>query len=76
MVIYLPHWLARPMSHLLDMFHFSPMSFGHLELMTRDNVPEINRLASLIALTPKEIGADYASSLSEKSLELSTNHPV
>jgi nucleoside-diphosphate-sugar epimerase len=52
----LPTWISRPMSHLLDVFHFSPMSFGHLELMTRDNVPSTNRLALLIGRTPKEIG--------------------
>jgi uncharacterized protein YbjT (DUF2867 family) len=56
--INVPHWFTRPMSHLLDVFHFSPMSFGHLELMMRDNVPEINRLALLIARTPKEIGGN------------------
>jgi hypothetical protein len=58
--IKVPHWFARPMSHLLDVFHFSPMSFGHLELMMRDNVPAVNRLALLIARTPKEIGIDEA----------------
>jgi nucleoside-diphosphate-sugar epimerase len=58
--IKVPHWFARPISHLLDVFHFSPMSFGHLELMMRDNVPAVNRLALLIARTPKEIGIDEA----------------
>jgi uncharacterized protein YbjT (DUF2867 family) len=58
--INVPHWIARPTSHLFDVFHFSPMSFGHLELMTRDNLPEVNRLALLIERTPKEIGSDEA----------------
>jgi uncharacterized protein YbjT (DUF2867 family) len=56
--ILIPHWIARPMSHLLDVFHFSPMSFGHLELMRHDNIPSNNRLAFLLARTPKEIGAN------------------
>jgi uncharacterized protein YbjT (DUF2867 family) len=56
--ISIPHWVARPVSHLLDVFHFSPMSFGHLELMRRNNVPANNRLAFLLARAPKEIGAE------------------
>jgi uncharacterized protein YbjT (DUF2867 family) len=58
--ILIPHWVARPISHLLDVFHFSPMSFGHLELMTHDNVPSVNRLELLLARKPKEIGATDA----------------
>jgi uncharacterized protein YbjT (DUF2867 family) len=56
--ILIPHWIARPMSHVLDVFHFSPMSFGHLELMRRDNIPSNNRLGFLLARTPREIGSD------------------
>jgi uncharacterized protein YbjT (DUF2867 family) len=56
--INVPHWIARPLSHLLDILHFSPMSFGHLELMAHDNVPKVNRLAFLIAREPKEIGTN------------------
>jgi uncharacterized protein YbjT (DUF2867 family) len=56
--IEVPNWISRPMSHLLDVFHYSPMSFGHLELMMRDNVPAANRLALLIGRLPKEIGVD------------------
>jgi uncharacterized protein YbjT (DUF2867 family) len=58
--IKVPHWIARPVSHLFDVLHFSPMSFGHLELMTRDNVPNLNRLALLLGRAPKDIGADEA----------------
>jgi uncharacterized protein YbjT (DUF2867 family) len=56
--VLIPHPVARLVSHLLDAFHFSPMSFGHLELMSRDNLPGNNRLAFLLARTPKEIGSD------------------
>ncbi len=63
--IEVPNWISRPISHLLDVLHFSPMSFGHLELMTRDNVPVTNRLALLIGRAPKEIGAKTLDALSK-----------
>jgi uncharacterized protein YbjT (DUF2867 family) len=63
--IEVPNWISRPMSHLLDVLHFSPMSFGHLELMTRDNVPVTNRLALLIGRAPKEIGVKTLDALSK-----------
>lgn len=43
-----PAWLARFASHACDFAHFSPFSFGHLELMRRDNVPFPNRLPELL----------------------------
>ena len=47
----LPHWLARLASHVCDLLHLTPYSFGHLELMSRDNLPlRGNRLQELLAL--------------------------
>jgi NADH dehydrogenase len=43
-----PGWLARIGSHLCDVLHFSPFSFGHLELLRRNNLPSPNRLAQLV----------------------------
>jgi len=57
----LPAWLARPASHLCDLLHFSPFSFGHLELMRRDNAPRINLLPYLLKRTPKAIGLEERS---------------
>src|SRR5688500_11419672 len=37
-----PALLARLGSHLCDLLNFSPFSYGHLELMRRDNVPREN----------------------------------
>jgi uncharacterized protein YbjT (DUF2867 family) len=48
----LPRWLARLVSHLCDLAHFSPFSFGHLELMRRDNVPCPNALPRLLGREP------------------------
>lgn len=34
-----PRWLVRFSAHLLDVLHLTPLSWGHVELMRRDNVP-------------------------------------
>src|SRR5882672_5824651 len=43
-----PSWLARIVSHACDLVHFSPFSFGHFELLRRDNVPRPNLLPRLL----------------------------
>lgn len=48
LLIPLPAWLARFASHACDLLHFSPFSFGHLELMRRDNAPRVNLLPWLL----------------------------
>lgn len=50
--------LARLASHVCDLLHFSPYSFGHLELLRRDNVPRVNRLPYLLKRAPKAVGVD------------------
>src|SRR5258706_10073439 len=40
----LPSLLARLASHLCDLLQFSPFSFGHFELLQRDNAPRVNLL--------------------------------
>jgi NADH dehydrogenase len=51
--IAVPAWLAQLASHLFDLVHFSPLSFGHIELMRRDNLPRPNRLAELLGRAPR-----------------------
>jgi NADH dehydrogenase len=59
--IVVPSWLARIASHMFDVLHFSPFSFGHLELMRVDNVPRENLLpvllerASLVRQVPEVV---------------------
>ncbi|MGH8617023.1 MAG: NAD(P)H-binding protein [Burkholderiales bacterium] len=53
-----PALLARLVSHVCDLLHFSPFSYGHLELLRRDNVPGINRLPYLLQRAPKAIGVE------------------
>ena len=52
-----PRFLARLGAHVCDLLHFSPFSFGHLELLRRDNVPQVNLLSALIGRTPTPVGA-------------------
>ena len=49
-VIEVPHWIARIGSHVCDLLHVTPFSFGHLQLMQHDNVPGVNHLAQLLQL--------------------------
>jgi NADH dehydrogenase len=54
--ISVPAWIARLVSHLCDLAHFSPLSFGHLELMRRDNAPRHNLLPALLGRMPTPVG--------------------
>jgi NADH dehydrogenase len=55
--ITVPAWIARVASHLCDVVHFSPLSFGHLELMRRDNAPRHNLLPALLGRAPTPVGS-------------------
>ncbi|MEM7003896.1 MAG: NAD(P)H-binding protein [Pseudomonadota bacterium] len=51
----LPAWMARLGAHLCDLVHFSPFSFGHWELLQRDNLPQPNRLPQLLGRPPETV---------------------
>lgn len=55
--IRVPAMLARMGSHLCDLLHFSPFSFGHWELLQYDNIPRVNRLPELLGRAPRTVGA-------------------
>ncbi len=55
-VIPVPGLLVRLASHLCDLAHFSPLSYGHWELMRRDNAPKLNLLPALIGRIPAPVG--------------------
>jgi uncharacterized protein YbjT (DUF2867 family) len=56
MSVRIPAWLAQAASHVCDLIHFSPFSFGHLELMRRDNAPAHNLLPILLGRPPAPVG--------------------
>jgi NADH dehydrogenase len=49
LVLTIPPLLARLVAHVCDLLHLTPFSFGHLELLSRDNLPRPNRLEQLLA---------------------------
>jgi NADH dehydrogenase len=64
-LVEVPPWLARVVSHVCDVLHFSPFSFGHLELLRRDNAPRVNGLPSLLGRAPRCVASRSAASPSD-----------
>ncbi len=54
----LPDLPARLLAHVCDVLHLTPFSFGHWELLQRDNRPQRNALPALLGRAPRAIGAD------------------
>jgi uncharacterized protein YbjT (DUF2867 family) len=48
--------LARFVSHVCDLLYLTPFSYGHLELLSRDNVPATNALPLLLHRAPRWVG--------------------
>ena len=68
LVIKIPAILSKVVSHLFDLIHFSPYSFGHYEILKFDNRPSINRLEEVLGrpaaiICPKNIANDYKPAL-------------
>lgn len=55
-----PSLVARLGSHVLDVLHLTPFSFGHWELLRRDNCPRVNRLPELLDHPPRALGVATA----------------
>lgn len=56
-LIAIPDALARFAAHACDLLHATPFSYGHWELLQRDNRPAINRLPELLGRMPRQVGA-------------------
>lgn len=59
----IPGAIARIGSHICDLLHFSPFSYGHWELLRHDNCPRDNRLADLLGHPPRQIGVNVDSGI-------------
>lgn len=55
LAIPLPSLIARLGAHICDGLRFSPFSFGHWELLRKDNVPAENRLPELLGHPPRDV---------------------
>jgi uncharacterized protein YbjT (DUF2867 family) len=62
--ITVPAWLTRFASHVCDLLHATPLSWAHVQLMRRDNRPEINLLPELLGREPRRIGRLWVHPLS------------
>lgn len=52
----IPAFLARLVAHLCDVFHATPYSYGHYELLKYDNLPKRNRLRELLGRPATQVG--------------------
>ena len=59
----IPSIFARLGAHFCDLLHFSPFSFGHWELLCKDNVPKNNRLPELLGREPTKVTVKVDSEL-------------
>lgn len=64
--IAVPKIAVRVASHLFDMLAWTPLSFGHFELMQGNNVPLVNWLPILLGRSPSPAG--WAHGLADKNL--------
>jgi uncharacterized protein YbjT (DUF2867 family) len=69
-VIPVPALIARLTAHVCDVFHFSPFSYGHWELLHHDNLPSDNKLAMLLGRTPRRIGKVIEPGLGEQASQV------
>lgn len=54
--IAVPIIVVRLFSHIFDIFAWTPLSFGHFELMQGYNVPAKNMLPILLGREPSDMG--------------------
>jgi NADH dehydrogenase len=75
MLLRVPGWIARVGSHLLDLLHLTPFSFGHWELLRRDNCPSANRLPEVLGRAPRRIGLNAGTNLRSEDLPVPSQRP-
>ncbi|HOY69727.1 MAG TPA: NAD(P)H-binding protein [Methylotenera sp.] len=74
--IAVPKMMVRLASHIFDMLAWTPLSFGHFELMQGKNVPAVNWLPILLGRTPTATGLMLENSTKKwpkKTLNLQPN---
>lgn len=54
----LPGVISRLGAHICDLLRMTPFSFGHWELLRKDNRPKPNRLRELLGRAPQEVVPD------------------
>jgi uncharacterized protein YbjT (DUF2867 family) len=54
--IVVPQFMVHLISHVLDFWALTPLSFGHFELMQGKNIPKTNQLPMIIGREPTALG--------------------
>lgn len=54
--IRVPSSFVRLCSHLFDLFHITPLSFAHYELLRSDNYPRQNQLRKILGRSARPVG--------------------
>ena len=58
LTIKIPRVIAKFFAKLFDIFHLTPYSIGHHELLESDNIPNINVLTQILGRGPNIVGND------------------
>ena len=58
LTIKIPRVIAKFFAKLFDVFHLTPYSIGHHELLESDNIPNKNVLAQILGREPSVVGND------------------
>lgn len=53
--IVIPAFISRLAAHVCDLFHLTPFSYGHFELLLRDNAPAVNHAAQILGRMPTHV---------------------
>ncbi len=68
-----PSFLVRLASHIFDLLHITPLSFGHYELLQFDNCPKVNRLGELLHRRPRPLGPGLAGTATDGKIGLASD---
>ncbi len=52
---HLPRWIGRLLAHVCDVLHLSPYSYGHFELLQKDNLPQPNQFFDIVGRSPASV---------------------
>ena len=65
-----PAWMVRVAAHALDVLHLTPLSWGHVELMRRDDAPHAGDAYALrhwLGRAPTNVGSRIAASTATRA---------
>ena len=74
-----PAWMVRICAHLFDILHVTPLSWGHVELMRRDNAPcaaDAKALRHWIGRVPRDVGSAVSTPASGAETSATASAPA